>query len=465
MLELKTKKELAQYAHSLASGSQIVHHRSTLYIPADYETLSTEYPPSNDRRIWLPLNRDMVRRRAAEDFSTLFSSDGELNSFAFMVAQNSIEEDDPVPALLIRTPDGLRLLMDDGTLDNPYGNFVPNAVRPMINDDEKEKKRILDTITEWVDGEEEARSLLHHLATSLCPGYSAVKYVLLLGEGRNGKGTLLKMLLALFGRDNVSSVTRQHMSEQNPVVTELNGKLLNIIFDGQAEFLKDSGTEKTLIAGEPAPIRKLYESTPTIVQTNALFIEALNHEPKSRDKSPALQKRLVRFQFPNIYALDRGFERSMLNEQALGAFLSLLVDHYVAAEELAQNLAPTQKAIQLQLEHMYINSLALQYFRALHEKGDDPLNTLPGMQLDELVSNFRRWRIQENDLGTWAEPDVAALFNPLINTERKSVRVNSAPRKVRVITSFKLEAQSFLESLEGVGDDVADEEVLALVED
>lgn len=463
MLGLKTKKELAAEAFSLAQGLNLVRYRATTYIPADFETQETSVPPDIDHTIWLPLPRASLARLAAVQFDTMFGSDSELSAFDFMVAQSAIQIDKAASALLVRTPDGLRELNEEGELVTATGEFRPNALMPMLNTDDAEKQRVLSVICEWLDSEEEAESLLAHLATSLSPGWSAVKYVLLLGHGRNGKSLLLKMLQALFGRENVANVTRQSMSEQNPVVTELNGKLLNIVYDGMAEYLKDSGTEKSLIAGEPVPIRRLYESTATMVQTNALFLEGLNREPKTHDKSSALQKRLVRFQFPNTYPLNHQFERVMLSEESLGAFLSLLIDRYVKEHELAVRLAPTSKALELQLEQMFTNSMGLQYLK--HHEETDALGTagLVGVPMQTLIEKFRAWRLKENDLGTWAEPDVQALFNPLLNTERKTQRVDGKPRKVRTITSFKPEAQAFIESLKGADDDAA--LIDALVED
>lgn len=450
MLELKTKAKLAEIAVKLAKGLNLVRYRGITYIPADYVTRKVHPTPDIDRTIWLPLNREKLRRLAAAQFSALFATESELASFDFMVAQLSNPIDKTISSLLVRTEDGLMELDETGQLVTPSGDFRPNTLLPMLSTDAFEKGRVFDVISGWLNSDEEAESLLRHLATSLSPGWSAVKYVLLLGEGRNGKSLLLKMLQALFGVDNVSNVTRQAMAEQNPVVTELNGKLLNIVFDGRADYLKDSGTEKSLIAGEPVPIRKLYESSATTVQTNALFLEGLNKEPKTHDKSSALQKRLVRFQFPNVYELDHLFEKQMLSEKTLGAFLALLLDHYVREDEVAAKLAPTPKAIELQLEQLYSNSIALQFIKWVEES--DPLGapSLLGAPVADLVSRFRSWRLKENDLGTWAEPDVQALFQPLIHTERKTQRVNGAPRKVRIATAFKPEVVTFLNSLKGV---------------
>lgn len=462
MLELKTRKELSQESYTLAKSFNLVRYRSIIYMPADYETRDTSVTPSPERTIWIPLNREGIRQQAAGQFDTLFGSEAELSSFEFMVAQNSVLHAEACRTLLVRTTEGLKELRDDGQLHDPTGEFVPNTLVPLLNTNEKEKAQVFDVISEWLDSEEEAHALLRHFATALAPGWSAVKYVLLLGGGRNGKSVLMKMLQAVFGWDNCSNVTRQQIAMQSPVVCELNGKLLNVVFDGQAEYLKDSGAEKTLIAGEVFPIRRLYESTPTPVQTSALFVEGLQQEPKSKDKSIALQKRLVRFQFPNVYAQDHAFERKMLSEGSLGAFLALLIDHYVREDEVAEKLQPTSGAMELQLEHMFVNSLGLQFIKHLEET--DPLGAtgLVGTDLVELVKKFQAWRIKENDLGGWSEPDVLVLFAPLLNIERRSKRVNGQPRKVRVVASLKVEAAAFIDTLRGEGDD---DDLAALVED
>lgn len=464
LLDLKTKKELAAEALTLSRSFEMVRHLSNLYIPADFETLESDPVPPVERCMWVLLDRQDIQRRAASQFNTLFSNEGELSSFTFMMAQASRQVDATATTLLVRTTEGLKELQGSAELGDPRGVFVPNTLVPMLNTDQVEKDRVFAVIADWLDSEEEAHSLLSHVATALAPGWSAVKYVLLLGEGRNGKSLFMKMVQGVFGARNTSSVTRQHMAEQSPVVTELNGKLLNIVFDGAAEYLKDSGVEKSLIAGEPAPIRKLYESTPTVVQTRALFIEGLNGEPKSRDKSSALMKRITRFQFPNVYGLDLKFEKKMLSEDSLGAFLALLIDHYVKEDEVAERLAPTTRSIELQLEHMFSNSIGLQYLKYLAHHSVMGVDGLIGTSIEQLTSEFQSWRLKENDISAWPEPDVMNLFKAIVNTERRSVRVNGEPRKSRIVTSFKPESVAFIKSLKGA-EEHADADILDSVVD
>lgn len=153
----------------------------------------------------------------------------------------------------------------------------------------------------------------------------------------------------------------------------------------------------------------------------------------------------------------------MLSEKMLGAFLSLLIDRYVTEDRIAELLAPTTKALELQLESMYANSMGLQFIKWVEENATFGATGLVGLHMHELVAQFQKWRLNENDIGQYAEPDVQAMFGPLVNTERKSVRDAGKVRKVRIITSFKTEAAAFIKSLEGDHDEAA--ELAAVVED
>lgn len=455
MLELKGKQEQAHAARALASSFELVQHNTTTYIPAHWETEEVKpLPPLHDR-IWLPMTRRQKLQLGNFESNILFANDSELSNFDFMLRQFAQENDDHVQEIFVRTPDGLRVLTQEGQLVESTGAFLPNYIKPMLNPDEFAKKEVFSVISEWVDSEEEAHSLLSHLATALAPGWSAVKYVLLLGDGRNGKSVLLSMLVDLFGAENVSNVTRQAMAEQKPTCVELNNKLLNVVFDGQMDYIKDSGLEKTLIAGEPGYIRMLYESGTTKVQTNALFIEALNKEPKSRDKSSALQKRLVRFHFPNVYARDLLFERRMRSPEMLGAFLALLVDHYVLQDEVVERLAPSKGAMSMQVDQMWANSPMYQYVAYLVGKDPKEKDRLVGCDTEVLIGAFMAWRIAEG-YDAYSSADVLNMLKDAFDVGWKSKRKDGKVVKARVITGLKPETQALLEQLEEGADDEAE---------
>ena len=451
MAELMNKTQLAEAAKTLAKSFALVQRGATTFIPVHWESEAVDPPPQIGERIWVPFTREDKMRLSYMKSNILFANDGEFRSFDFMLKQVAEFHDAPVTAILVKTEQGLMMLDDTGTLVPHDGRFTPNYVKPMLNTDPKIKKEVYDTIVEWLGGSnEEAVSLLRHLATCLAPGYSAVKYVLLLGEGRNGKSVLLTMLSELFGPENVSHISRQMMAERSPSCVELNDKLLNVIFDGEMSYIRDSSMEKTLIAGERGTVRMLYESGTTPVQTNALFIEALNQEPKARDKSSALQKRLVRFRFPNIYQQDKAFFRKMTSEEYLGALLSLLIDHYVREDELAEKLALTQGALDLQLEQVFLGSPILQFIEYLWTNDPSSIKKLTDnkMLAETFLASFKPWADSQG-IAERSDADLLLMMKTAFDIGWKTIRENGTPRNKRVIKKIKPEVLLMLQQLKG----------------
>jgi hypothetical protein len=442
----KNQAELTTDADTLAVSYEYVAYNGQVYAPVDYQTGDGGVVPPIERKSWIPLSTKDIQQKARAQFNTMFKDEAQLRSFSFMTAQSSIQIERALPWLMIKTPGGLKVLHEDGQLHDPTGEFIPNTLMPELNEDADDKAELMAIITEWLGGEEEeALSLLRHVATTLAPHWSAGKYVLLIGDGRNGKSVLMTMLKNLFGDHNCSGVERQVISTGSPAAFDLNGKLLNLVFDGPAEFVKDSGKEKSVITGEQIKIRRLYSNEPSPIQTNALFMEGLNQEPKSRDKSSALQARLVRFWFSNKYEDDELFFQRMLSEKMLGALLSLLIDNYVLPKNKAIMLAPTATSRQLKLEHMEANSLPMQF--AVYLEETEPLGaeqTLINMTMDELVQRFSSWRVKVNDLTSYDKAGLANMFRHAVQTARVSQRIAGKPVKVRVITGLKQDTLDLL---------------------
>ena len=453
----RNQRERDDLAPVIANSYEIVNYKGMLYIPADFETLERHVTPALERKVWLPFTNKMIRITARQH-DLAFRDDRELSSFRYQMEGEAIEITTEVSELLIRTDEGLRMLTNDGQLVPAIGQFIPNYLPVALNNDSQLKEQVMELLIEWVDDDEEAMSLLRHLATTLAPHWSAVKYVLLIGEGRNGKSVLMEMMERIFGEDNCSHVTRQQISESNPVVTEVLNKLVNIVKDGPASYLKDSGNEKSLIAGEEIPIRRLYQNQPTMASTNGLFIEGLNREPKSRDKSSALQSRLARFEFPNVYPEDRMFYRWATSPEVTGALLALMVDNYVREQEIQVMLAPTARSIELKLDHMISNSQELQFLMWLEDNGGpDGADELLGKDMRTAVQKFKSWRLLLGDIGVYSEDDVARNLRSVLQVgPRRSTRQGNKIVKVRAVEGFKPDAARVLahhRTVEEVSDD------------
>lgn len=434
MPQLRDKAGLADLARAFATSFSLVEYKGVLYMPVDFRTRDAAPNGLPEHTIWLSLSDKEIIRSANIMSNILFATDAEIRSYKLMLRQFSDSIDEANGILVRIGNDHVEQILEDGTLAPVTGDFVPNFLDVPLSSDESAADDLFQIVSEWVGGDDNAHSLLYHIATALQPTWSAVRYVLLIGTGRNGKSTLLKMVLKLFGSQNISKVKRQDMARQSPILTALNGKLLNIVLDGPKEFLKDSSTEKTLIAGEPLDIELKYENVPFEVRTNALFMEGLQHEPRVSDKSRALQERLVRFNFPNEYALDHTFEAKMLTEENLAAFLRLLLRHWVNKDEVAEKLQLTVDSLDMRMQAVWVMSPILRFLEHVGGRDKEFLNDILSqrMVLDTFMLAYRPW-LESNGYKNMEDDYLLQQMNDHFVTDRKSFRINKKPTTKRYI--------------------------------
>ena len=359
-----TTQESLKLAAALPGSKGLVRDGSDIYQPVHYLDEEATGPIDATNRVWkrLDLKADSGDIRGfVSEAGWEFANQESYRNFLFQLRGSLPNVKGSSKTLLVRTEAGLKELNQDGDLVDPDGDFRKNYISVMLNNDEVVVQEVFDVFTDWLGGEEVAHSLLHHLATSLAPGWSPAKYVILIGDGSNGKSILLAMLEALLGKVNVSRASRQAIAAGRPLIAGLNHSLINIIGDGSSERITDSAHEKALTAGESIWIEKKFENDPIEVRTSALFIEALNKEPSNRENSFAMDRRLVRFAFNKRYPMNEAFKKQMLTEEYLGAFLRLLIDHYIRPEEAAVKLAQTEESARLQAEHKLTSSRVLQF--------------------------------------------------------------------------------------------------------
>ena len=442
MPRLRSKPELAALSESTAINFGIIEYRDHLYLPVDYLTGQLQ-PSDPTRTIWRRMQAKDFRRFSNETLDILFSTESEFSSFLFMTQQLA-DKDPSTDRLLLLTKDGVKTLDDHGNLVPSTGLFSPYYVNSFYDEDVDEKP-LWDMLVDWVDGPEQATAILRHLSVGLQPGWTASKYLLFIGSGLNGKSTLLRMIEKIIGEDNVSGVHRQEMSAKRPTVTALNGALMNIILDGPKEFIKDSSSEKTLVAGERLDLEMKYSNVPVSVLSNALFLEGLNDEPKTSDKSPALQRRLVRFYFPNTYKKNISLEEELLSPKGLSALMKLILQNWVHRSQAGEMLANTEKSEQLQLEHQWSTSPFMQFME--HMAGSDPeeLRVLvgPGALVDRLVHAFRSWS-DGVGLKPTEESYTRKTLDEYFVTTRKTVRLQGKPSTRRVITELRPTTEALL---------------------
>lgn len=155
-------------------------------------------------------------------------------------------------------------------------------------------------------------------------GYPAQVAMLFVGEGNNGKSTLISVLKSLLGFENVSSVGLQELETNRFAKADLFGKLANLYADLSDSALKGVGTFKMLTGGDPIRGEKKFQNSFPFVN-HAKLTFSCNVVPEVYEDTTAFFRRWIIIQFPNSFdgtKADRGLLRKLTTPDELSGVLN-----------------------------------------------------------------------------------------------------------------------------------------------
>ena len=154
------------------------------------------------------------------------------------------------------------------------------------------------------------------------------KSLFLLGEGRNGKSTIIYALENILGHANYSAVTLEALVKPN-YISELFGKLANISIETNAKSSIYDAMFKAIISGDTIAADRKY-GHPFKFRPFCKMVFALNNMPQVNDKTDAYFKRLLIIrltrQFSDIEQ-DRELKQKLVKE-VNGIFLWILQGYH-----------------------------------------------------------------------------------------------------------------------------------------
>lgn len=130
------------------------------------------------------------------------------------------------------------------------------------------------------------------------------KAFLFVGEGANGKSTLIELLRAFLGKNSCSSVSLQELEEDKFKKAELFGKLANLSSDIPSKGLHHIGTFKMLTGGDKITAERKF-GHPFQFTNYAKLVFSANRPPKIfSEDTLALWRRFIIIDFPNTFPDD-----------------------------------------------------------------------------------------------------------------------------------------------------------------
>lgn len=175
-----------------------------------------------------------------------------------------------------------------------------------------------------VDQLEEVTSLM------LDPSRVPHKAVFLFGPSRSGKSTYLRLMVAVAGAANTSSVTLHQLADDRFAVANLHGKMLNVAADLSSQDVKDIAAFKMLSGEDQVNANRKYGAQFSFTN-RALFAFSANSVPAVSDESGAYFQRMMPFEFANSFA---GREDHSLEEKLKAELPGILVRWATAGNRL-----------------------------------------------------------------------------------------------------------------------------------
>lgn len=141
------------------------------------------------------------------------------------------------------------------------------------------------------------------------------KAVMLMGTGRNGKGTLLRAIVSLLGQRHVTAVSLQDLVSTRFTTASLFGKIANIAGDIDATYLESTAVFKAITGQDQISAehkgRDRFDFTPWAVP-----VFSANEIPASADTTVGYLSRWLAIPFPRDFTgmEDRGLDAKLHSE-------------------------------------------------------------------------------------------------------------------------------------------------------
>ncbi|MCL0093010.1 phage/plasmid primase, P4 family [Dehalococcoidia bacterium] len=199
-------------------------------------------------------------------------------------------------------------------------NYDPDAVCPIIS-------KFLSEILHPQD----VSIIEELLGYVLIPDYSIQRGFLLIGDGANGKTTLLNLIKNFVGKENCCSISWHALETNRFATSDLEGKLVNIYADLPSQSLRYVGQFKMLTGGDVIGGERKFKSRFHFVNFARLLFSA-NRPPRvENEDSFAFWRRWVILDFPNQFTdtignRDKDILEKLTTEEEMSGLLNLALD-------------------------------------------------------------------------------------------------------------------------------------------
>lgn len=237
--------------------------------------------------------------------------------------------------------DGNYLCVANGVLDlderelldhDPTWKFTTRL--PQEYDPDAEAAAIRKFLSDITRREADRQTLLEMVGNCLLDNYDYESFLILFGEGANGKSTWYEVVREFLGDENVESMTLQQITDNRFAASNLVGKWANIGEDLPAKKIHDLGSLKDLTGGGETWVEPKGKDGFSF-RNRAKMMFAANEPPVLGERTKAVARRLLPIRLPYQFttkddehkdAQKEGLLNELTTEEELSGLLNLALD-------------------------------------------------------------------------------------------------------------------------------------------
>jgi putative DNA primase/helicase len=216
---------------------------------------------------------------------------------------------DNIPGLLCL--ENCILDIKTGHIQEHSPNHLFRIKLPVYYDPQARCPKFLKFLNECHTSPEDKITLIEGMANILLGNsLNLEKVIMHVGNGQNGKSTLLKLISGIIGIENTSSVSIHDLIDRRFTPAQLDGKMANIYADITDKEINNLGVLKLLVSGDSITVE--HKNQPQFTMHSfAKHHFSCNKMPDIRDDTDATYRRFI------VISWDKKFEGHNVNRNLL----------------------------------------------------------------------------------------------------------------------------------------------------
>jgi putative DNA primase/helicase len=298
-----------------------------------------------------------------------------------------------------------------------YQGFTPFAIDIPYKDD-AEPVEIVDEYLNQLTGNDEEYKLrllevmAHPLVVDSEFKRMLAKFFIFVGDGGNGKGTLLLIIRRILGQKNCSGLSIKQMVDERYFGT-LQNKLVNLGDDVQDEAINNEQMKvlKNISTCDYVASRNLFEMSKEVELTLSLIFTS-NHILKSFEKGEAYKRRVDWMpMYSKPSKKDPKFITKLTTPEALQYWMKLVVEAYMRLYK-NRDFTESAKVRDFNNEYHAMNNNCIEYLEIKKPKD------FIGKKAMETHEEYRIWA-EENGLTVHSKKLLWDSLRKMMNIEMK----------------------------------------------